>query len=121
VWRAPGTTQGCVADGAIVHSVAGSHDTSRSSSEKLLNFGLAHSGGRVGTAYDDALIESSIALYKTELAHRRATGWDRREELELATAGWVPWFNCERLHERLGTITSIEIEAAVVHQQSLLR
>jgi len=89
--------------------------------EKLLDLGYAGSVGSVGTAFDNALIESTIGLYNTELVHRRATGWDGREELEFATARWVAWFNRDRLHEMLGYITPIEIEAAYVQQQGLPR
>jgi transposase InsO family protein len=110
-----------VAEGVIAHSDAGSQYTSLAFTEKLLDLGIAGSVGRVGTAYDNALMESTIGLYKTELVHRRATGWDGREELELATARWVAWFNRDRLHEMLGYFTPIEIEAAYVHQQGLPR
>ena len=67
-----------VADGVILHSDAGSQYTSLAFTEKLLDLGLAPSIGRVGTAYDNALIESTIGLYKAELVHRRACGWDGR-------------------------------------------
>ena len=89
-----------VADGVIVHSDAGSQYTSLAFTEKLLDLGLAPSIGRVGTAYDNALIESTIGSYKTELVHRRGHGWDGREDIELATARWVAWFNHQRLHEQ---------------------
>ena len=95
--------------------------TSLAFTEKLLDLGLAGSIGRVGTAYDNALIESTIGLYKTELVHRRAYGWDGRVDLELATTRWVEWFNRQRLHEHLGYSTPIEIEAAYIHQQGLPR
>jgi len=110
-----------VADGVIVHSDAGSQYTSLAFTEKLLDLGLTPSIGRVGTAYDNALIESTIGLYKTELVHRRAYGWDGREDVELATTRWVAWFNHQRLHEHLGYSTPIEIETAYIHQQGLPR
>lgn len=96
--------------------------TSLAFTEKLLELGLAGSIGRLGTAYDNALIEkSTISLYKTELVHRRAYGWDGREDLELATTRWVAWFNRQRLHEHLGYSTPIEIEARYVHERGLPR
>jgi putative transposase len=55
-----------IANGVIVHSDAGSQYTSLAFTEKLLDLGLSASVGRVGTAYDNALIESTIGLYKTE-------------------------------------------------------
>ncbi len=109
------------ADGVIVHSDAGSQYTSLAFTEKLLDLGFAGSVGSVGTAYDNALIESTIGLYKTELVHRRRIGWDARQDLEAATARWVAWFNNDRLHEMLGYFTPIEIENAYIHQQGLPR
>ena len=106
-----------IANGVIVHSDAGSQYTSLAFTEKLLDLGLAASVGRVGTAYDNALIESTIGLYKTELVHRSATGWDSRRQLEAATARWVAWFNRDRLHERLGYRPPIEIEMEYVQKQ----
>ena len=60
-------------------------------------------------------------VYKTELVHGRRIGWDSREELELATARWVAWFNRDRLHAELGYRTPIELELEYVHEQGLLR
>jgi len=106
-----------VADGLLVHSDAGSQYTSLAFSQKLHDHGLVGSIGRVGTAYDNALMESTIGLYKSELIHFRATGWTSRQEVETATARWVAWFNRVRLHGELGHQTPIEIEMAYAHQQ----
>ena len=95
--------------------------TSLAFTEKLLDLGLAASVGRVGTAYDNALIESTIGLYKTEFVHRRGIGWDSRRELEAATARWVAWFNRDRLHEMLGYRPPIKVEMEYVHKQGQLR
>lgn len=72
-----------------------------------------------GTACDNALMESTIGLYKTELFHVRATGWQSRQEVETATARWVAWFNRDRLHSELNYATPLEVEAAYIHQQAL--
>jgi transposase InsO family protein len=79
------------------------------------------SASRPPSAGSELLIESTIGLYKTELVHRRAYGWDGRADLELATTRWVEWFNRQRLHEHLGYSTPIEIEAAYIQQQGLPR
>jgi len=115
------STASFVADGVIVHSDAGSQYTSLAFTEKLLDLGFAGSVGRVGTAYDNALIESTIGLYKTELVDRRATGWDGRQDVEAATARWVSWFNRDRLHAELGYLTPFEMEIKYVHEQGLPR
>lgn len=110
-----------IADGVLVHSDAGSQYTSLAYSQKLHDHGLVGSIGRVGTAYDNALMESTIGLFKTELIHARATGWQSRQEVETATARWVAWFNRDRLHGELEHCTPIEIEMAYAHQCGLPR
>ena len=110
-----------IADGVLVHSDAGSQYTSLAYSQKLLDHGLVGSIGRIGTAYDNALMESTIGLFKTELIHRRQTGWQSRQEVETATARWVTWFNRDRLHGELGHFTPIEVEMEYLHQQRLPR
>ena len=69
-----------VADGVIHHSDAGSQYTSLAFSQKLLDHGVNGSIGRVGTAYDNALMESTIGLFKSELIHARSTSWCSRQE-----------------------------------------
>src|SRR5690625_4900248 len=59
--------------------------------------------GAVGTSADNALMESTIGLYKTEVINRRS--WKSRQEIETATAAWVAWFNQQRLHSELGYTT----------------
>lgn len=95
--------------------------TSLAFSDQLLDHGVNGSIGRVGTAYDNALMESTIGLYKTELIHLRETGWSGRQEVETATARWVTWFNRQRLHSELDYISPLQFEAAYTHQQDLLR
>ncbi|MFA5552397.1 MAG: integrase core domain-containing protein [Trueperaceae bacterium] len=82
---------------------------------------MVGSSRRVGTAHDNALMESAIGLYKTELVNRRAIGWDSRQELETATARWVAWFNRERSHGELGYRLPIEVEMEYFQNQGLPR
>ncbi len=65
--------------------------------------------GTVGDALDNALAESFVDSYKTELIADRV--WRTRSQLELATVEWVGWFNTVRLHSSLGDIPPIEFEA----------
>ena len=72
--------------------------------------------GSVGDSYDNALAESTIGLFKTEL-HRNPAAlknnggpWKGLDDLEIATCAWVAWFNTERLHSELGDRTPAEIE-----------
>ena len=115
------TDSSFVADGVLVHSDAGSQYTSLAYSQKLLDHGVSGSIGRVGTAYDNALMESTIGLYKTELIHARQTSWTSRQEVETATTRWVTWFNQRRLHSALDYLSPLDVEGAYTHKQSLPR
>lgn len=64
--------------------------------------------GSVGDAYDNALAESFVDTYKTELIADRV--WRSQAQLELATVDWVDWFNTVRLHSSLGDAPPVEIE-----------
>jgi putative transposase len=100
------------ADGLIHHSDAGSQYTSLVFTEALRDAGITGSIGSVGDALDNALIESTIGLFKTEvidLEHRSWTSW---RQVEQAVAAWVHWFNHSRLHSSIGHIPPIEYETA---------
>ena len=64
--------------------------------------------GSVGDAYDNALAESFVDSFKTELIADRV--WRTRSQLELAVVEYVGWFNHDRLHEALGDIPPVEFE-----------
>ncbi len=70
--------------------------------------GVLASVGSVGDAYDNALAESFVDSFKTELIADRI--WRSRSQLELAVVEWVGWFNNDRLHEALGDIPPAELE-----------
>ena len=73
--------------------------------------GIQPSVGAVGSSYDNALAETINGLYKTELIKPRKP-WRTIEEVELATAEWVDWFNHRRLYEYCGDIPPVDLEAA---------
>ena len=79
--------------------------------EALIEAGIAGSIGSVGDALDNALMESTIGLYKTELIQRHQT-WNGRAELERETASWVHWYNTTRLHSSTSYSPPVEYEAA---------
>jgi len=64
----------------------------------------------------NALAETVNGLYKAELIHAKRI-WESVEAVELATMGWVHWWNTTRLHEALGYATPAEVEAAYTHDQ----
>src|SRR5690606_17222557 len=98
--------------GLIVHSDAGNQFTSLAFSQKLIDQGMLGSIGRVGAAYDNALMESTIGLYKAELIRSAARAWTSRQEVETATTAWVAWFNHHRLHSKLEYLSPTQYEAA---------
>ncbi|AMY20334.1 hypothetical protein A3Q40_02971 [Rhodococcus sp. PBTS 1] len=97
------------ATGLVFHSDAGSQYTSIALSEALAESGIAGSIGSVGDALDNALMESTIGLYKSELIDRQRS-WTGRAEVERETAAWVHWFNTTRVHSSIGYTSPIEYE-----------
>ena len=93
----------------VHHSDAGSQYTSGDYTQELTDHTVLGSIGSVGDAYDNALAESFVDSYKTELISDRV--WRSRTELELATVEWVAWFNTVRLHSALGDVPPVEFEA----------
>ena len=61
----------------------------------------------LGDAYDNALAESIIGLYKTEVIRRRVP-WRSLEDVEFSTLEWVHWYNTHRLLEPIGNIPPVE-------------
>jgi putative transposase len=99
----------------VHHTDRGSQYTSIRFSERLSEAGIKPSVGAVGSSYDNALAETINGLYKTELIRPRKP-WRTIEEVELATAGWVDWFNHGRLYEYCGDIPPVELETAYYAQ-----
>lgn len=93
----------------IHHSDHGSQYLSISYSAKLLQAGIQPSTGSVGDSYDNAMAESIIGLYKTELIRKRGP-WKNVQELEVATLAWVDWFNNRRLMGPLGFVPPRQFE-----------
>ena len=92
----------------VHHSDAGSQYTSYTFKQALDDHHVLASIGSVGDAYDNALAESFVDSFKTELITDRV--WRTRTQLELAIVEYVSWFNHERLHESLGDIPPAEFE-----------
>jgi putative transposase len=99
----------------VHHTDRGSQYTSIRFSERLAEAGIQPSVGAVGSSYDNALAETINGLFKTELIKPRKP-WRTIEEVELATAEWVDWFNHRRLYEYCGDVPPVELEAAYYSQ-----
>jgi putative transposase len=91
--------------------------TSVSYTDRIDELGVSASIGTVGDSYDNALAESVMGLFKTELHRNPAVladnggHWRGLDDLEIATSAWVSWFNDERLHGELDDCTPAEVEA----------
>jgi putative transposase len=94
----------------VAHTDRGSQYTSADYTQELSDHHVLASVGSVGDALDNAMAESFVDSFKTELIADRV--WRSRSELELATVVWVAWFNQDRLHSSLGDIPPVEFEQA---------
>jgi putative transposase len=95
--------------GLVHHTDAGSQYTSIAFTSRLLDAGVDASVGSVGDAYDNALAETTIGLFKTELIHRRGP-WRTRDQIELATLEYVDWYNHRRPHSAAADLPPAEFE-----------
>jgi len=100
--------RGCGED-LVHHSDRGVQYVSIRYTDRLAEAGIEPSVGSVGDSYDNALAESVIGLYKTEVIRRRGP-WRNLEAVEFATLEWVDWFNNRRLFEPIGNIPPAEYE-----------
>ena len=98
------------ATGLVHHSDAGSQYTSIAYTTALIDAGIAPSIGSVGDALDNALMESTIGLYKTELIDRPHRSWAGLQQVETATADWVHWYNTRRLHSSINYLPPVTYE-----------
>jgi len=101
--------------GLTHHHDNGSQYASIAFTERLAAAGIDASVGAVGDALDNALAESVIGLFKTELIRRRGP-WRTVEHVEAATLDWVDWFNRHRLIEVNGDLPPTELEQAHYRQ-----
>ena len=93
----------------VHHSDHGSQYVSIRYTERLAEVGIERSVGTVGDAYNNAMAETIIGLFKTEVIERRGP-WRSFDAVEYATLEWVDWFNRRRLLEPLGYLPPFEFE-----------
>ena len=98
----------------VAHTDRGSQYTSADYTQELDDHGVLASVGTVGDAYDNAMAESFVDTFKTELVADRS--WRTRSQLELAVVEYVSWFNHERLHESLGDVPPVKFEDLYVRR-----
>src|SRR5262245_29713112 len=104
--------------GLVHHSDHGTQYLSMRYTDRLAEAGIAPSVGSRGDSYDNALAESIIGLFKTEVI-RRLGPWRHVEAVEFATLDWVDWFNHRRLLEPIGYVPPAEYEARYYQQAAV--
>ena len=103
LWSRPYT------NGLIHHSDRGVQYLSIRYTERLAEAGIEPSVGSIGDSYDNALAESVIGLFKTEVIRQKGP-WKGLDDVEFATLDWVGWYNDKRLLEPIGDIPPAEFE-----------
>jgi putative transposase len=103
-------------DGLVHHSDRGCQYLAIRYTQRLAEAGAACSVGSRGDSYDNALAETIIGLYKTELIRRRGP-WKGIDDVEYATLEWVDWFNHRRLLAPIGYVPPAEFEAAFQREE----
>jgi transposase InsO family protein len=110
--------RGARIDGLVHHSDRGTQYLSMRYTDRLADAGIAPSVGSRGDSYDNALAESVIGLFKTEVI-RRLGPWRHLEAVEFATLDWVDWFNHRRLLGPIGYVPPAEYEARYYEQAAV--
>jgi putative transposase len=101
---------GAELDQLVHHSGRGVQYLAIRYTDRLADAGAVTSVGSKGDSFDNALAESTIGLFKTELVRRRGP-WRSIDDLELASLEWVDWYNTRRLHSACGNVPPAEYEA----------
>jgi transposase InsO family protein len=109
---------GTLPAGLVHHSDHGSQYLSMRYTDRLADAGAAPSVGSRGDAYDNALAESVIGLFKTEVIQRLGP-WRHLDNVEFATLTWVDWFNTRRLLEPIGYVPPAAYEAQYYEQAAV--
>ena len=109
---------GSLPAGLVHHSDQGTQYLSMRYTDRLADAGIAPSVGSRGDAYDNALAESVIGLFKTEVIQRLGP-WRNLDGVEIATLTWVDWFNTRRLLEPIGYVPPAEYEAQYYEQAAV--
>jgi putative transposase len=105
-------------EGLVHHSDRGTQYLSMRYTDRLADAGIAPSVGSRGDSYDNALAESIIGLFKTEVIRLKGP-WRHLEAVEFATLDWVDWFNHRRLLEPIGYMPPAEFEARYYEQAAV--
>jgi transposase InsO family protein len=103
-------------DDLVHHSDRGVQYLSIRYTERLAEAGIEPSVGSRGDSYDNAMAESIIGLYKTEVIRQKGP-WRGIDQVEFETLDWVDWFNNRRLFEPIGDIPPVEFDGLYYQEQ----
>src|SRR3954463_6536081 len=95
--------------GLIHHSDKGVQYVAVRYTQRLAEAGAVASVGSTGDSYDNALAEAFNSLFKAELVRNKGP-WKNIDDLEIAVAEYIDWFNHRRLHGEIGLIPPTEHE-----------
>jgi len=101
----------------IHHSDRGVQYLSFRYSKRLGDAKIQPSVGRVGDSYDNAMAETAIGLFKTQVIHQCGP-WRGLKDVEFATLEWVDWFNHRRLLAPIGYVPPAEAESLYYQQRN---
>jgi putative transposase len=113
------TRQPTADDALVHHSDRGVQYLAIRYTERLAAAGAVTSVGSRGDSYDNALAETVMGLYKAELIRPRGP-WRSVDQVELATAEWVDWWNHRRLHSATGHRPPVEFEQRYHDQRAVI-
>ncbi|GAA2018279.1 hypothetical protein GCM10009799_52330 [Nocardiopsis rhodophaea] len=102
-------------DGLVHHSDKGSQYLAVRYTQRLAEAGAVASVGSTGDSYDNALAEAFHSLFKAELVRNRGP-WQSIDDLKIAVAEYIDWFNHRRLHGEIGLVPPAEFEADFYQQ-----
>ena len=100
----------------VHHSDRGVQYLSIRYTERLAEAGIESSVGSVGDSYDNAMAETIIGLFKTEVIHRLGP-WRGLDQVEMEILVWVDWFNNRRLLKPIGDMPPAEYEMLYYQSQ----
>lgn len=105
------TRDGADLTGLTHHSDKGVQYVAIRYTQRLAEAGAVASVGSTGDSYDNALAEAFNSLFKAELVRNKGP-WKSIDDLEIATAEYIDWFNHRRLHGEIGLVPPAEFEEA---------
>ena len=97
--------------GVIMHTDQGSEYTAGTFQTACGRCGITQSMGRVGSALDNAVIESWHSTVEFEL--RQLEHFDTKAQARRRLSAWIEEYNHDRRHSALGMLSPVQFELAL--------